>query len=153
MKFDEVDAKILDMLQTNSQLTLKELSTSLNLSISPVVERIKKMERSGVISKYVALLNIEKTGASQIIFCHISLPSYSPSISTFKDIIQSSEEVIECYHLAGNIDYQLKILVKDIASYDEFLKKIAKIPKLKVRFSSVVLHKEKFTTKVPIKLS
>jgi DNA-binding Lrp family transcriptional regulator len=152
MKLDEVDVKILDLLQSNSQLTFKELSTMLNLSISPIVERIKKMEKAGVIDKYVALLNMEHTGASQIIFCHVSLPLYSAGISKFKDMVQASEEVMECHHLAGNIDYQLKIIVKDIPDYDLFLKKLTQIPNLKVKYSSIVLHEDKFTTKLPINI-
>ncbi|MDI9879632.1 Lrp/AsnC family transcriptional regulator [Flectobacillus longus] len=148
---DPTDQQILQLLQQNAKLTIKELAEMLNLTTSPVFERIKRLEKDGVISGYVALVNPEKTGRGQVVFCNISMPIYThENIDTFEQIVQNMSEVIECYHLAGTVDYQLKVYVKDIKEYDGFLRRMAEIPSIKVHSSTVVLHHVKYTTAVPV---
>lgn len=148
---DKTDAQILSLLQKNAKLTIKELAEALHLTTSPIFERIKKLEKEGVISGYVALVDAEKAGKGQIVFCNVSMPIYTTeNIETFERLIQTLPQVMECYHLAGVVDYQLKVCVKDIKEYDSFLKELAKIQIIKVYSSTVVLHDVKYSTVVPI---
>lgn len=148
---DTIDKQLLNLLQKNAKLTIKDLSEELNLTTSPVFERIKRLEKEGVIENYVALVNAEKIDRGQIVFCNLSMPIYTKeNIEIFENIIKGLPQVLECYHLAGLVDYQLKVYVKDIKEYDEFLKLLAEIRIVKVHSSAVVLHDVKYTTVLPI---
>jgi DNA-binding Lrp family transcriptional regulator len=148
---DETDTRILMLLQQNAKLTIKELSEELNLTTSPVFERIKRLEKEGIISNYVALVNPEKVGKGQVVFCNVLMPVYTKeNINEFEQTVRQMPEVLECYHLAGTVDYQLKILVSDIKEYDNFLKNFAEIPVVKVHSSLVVLHDVKYSTTITI---
>lgn len=148
---DETDIRILMLLQQNAKLTIKELSEELNLTTSPVFERIKRLEKEGIISNYVALVNPEKVGKGQVVFCNVSMPVYTKeNINEFEETVRNMPEVLECYHLAGTVDYQLKVLVSDIKEYDNFLKNFAEISVVKVHSSVVVLHDVKYSTTISI---
>lgn len=148
---DNVDKQILGLLQKNAKLTIKELAEELNLTTSPIFERIKRLEKEGVIEGYVALLNPERVGKGQVVFCNVSMPIYTKeNIENFENIVRSMPQVLECYHLAGLVDYQLKVYVKDIKEYDDFLKQLAEIQIVKVHSSAVVLHDVKYSTIVQI---
>lgn len=148
---DNVDKQILGLLQQNAKLTIKELAEVLNLTTSPIFERIKRLEKEGVIEGYVALLNPERVGKGQVVFCNVSMPIYTKeNIENFEKIVRSMPQVLECYHLAGLVDYQLKVFVKDIKEYDSFLKQLAEIQIVKVHSSAVVLHDVKYSTVIQI---
>ncbi|GAB2643118.1 Lrp/AsnC family transcriptional regulator [Emticicia sediminis] len=148
---DNVDKQILGLLQKNAKLTIKELAEELNLTTSPIFERIKRLEKEGVIEGYVALLNPERVGKGQVVFCNVSMPIYTKeNIENFEHIVRSMPQVLECYHLAGLVDYQLKVYVKDIKEYDDFLKQLAEIQIVKVHSSAVVLHDVKYSTVIQI---
>lgn len=148
---DNVDKQILGLLQKNAKLTIKELAEELNLTTSPIFERIKRLEKEGVIEGYVALLNPERVGKGQVVFCNVSMPIYTKeNIENFENIVRSMPQVLECYHLAGLVDYQLKVYVKDIKEYDSFLKQLAEIQIVKVHSSAVVLHDVKYSTVIQI---
>lgn len=148
---DNVDKQILGLLQKNAKLTIKELAEELNLTTSPIFERIKRLEKEGIIEGYVALLNPERVGKGQVVFCNVSMPIYTKeNIENFENIVRSMSQVLECYHLAGLVDYQLKIFVKDIKEYDSFLKQLAEIQIVKVHSSAVVLHDVKYSTIIQI---
>lgn len=148
---DNVDKQILGLLQKNAKLTIKELAEELNLTTSPIFERIKRLEKEGVIEGYVALLNPEGVGKGQVVFCNVSMPIYTKeNIENFEKIVCSMPQVLECYHLAGLVDYQLKVFVKDIKEYDDFLKQLAEIQIVKVHSSAVVLHDVKYSTVIQI---
>lgn len=148
---DNVDKQILGLLQKNAKLTIKELAEELNLTTSPIFERIKRLEKEGVIEGYVALLNPERVGKGQVVFCNVSMPIYTKeNIENFENIVRSMPQVLECYHLAGLVDYQLKIFVRDIKEYDSFLKQLAEIQIVKVHSSAVVLHDVKYSTVIQI---
>jgi DNA-binding Lrp family transcriptional regulator len=148
---DNVDKQILGLLQQNAKLTIKELAEELNLTTSPIFERIKRLEKEGVIEGYVALLNPERVGKGQVVFCNVSMPIYTKeNIENFENIVRSMPQVLECYHLAGLVDYQLKVFVKDIKEYDSFLKQLAEIQIVKVHSSAVVLHDVKYSTVMQI---
>ncbi len=148
---DNVDKQILGLLQQNAKLTIKELAEELNLTTSPIFERIKRLEKEGVIEGYVALLNPERVGKGQVVFCNVSMPIYTKeNMENFENIVRSMPQVLECYHLAGLVDYQLKVFVKDIKEYDSFLKQLAEIQIVKVHSSAVVLHDVKYSTVIQI---
>lgn len=122
MVLDQLDKKLLLLLQTDTKKTTKELSLKLNLSVTAVYERIKKMEREGIISNYVAILNRNKIDKSFVVFCHIKLVQHSKEFLTkFESEVVQLDEVLECFHVSGDYDYILKILVKNMEEYREFM--------------------------------
>jgi Lrp/AsnC family leucine-responsive transcriptional regulator len=122
MILDAIDKKLLLLLQTDSKKTTKELSLKLNLSVTAVYERVKKLEREGVIDKYVALLNKSKVDKGFVVFCHLKLIQHSQEFLTkFESEVVKLSEVLECFHVSGDYDYILKIVVKDMDAYREFL--------------------------------
>ena len=120
---DATDKKILNHLQQNSKSNIKEIALKIGLTQTPTYERIKRLEKSGVIQHYVAVLNKEKVGYAVEVFCQVTLLVHSKKlISRFENAINKMDEVIECFHVAGNYDYLLKVVVKDMNSYQFFLK-------------------------------
>ncbi|WP_298140860.1 Lrp/AsnC family transcriptional regulator [Flavobacterium sp.] len=122
MQMDATDKKLLQLLQNDTKKTTKELSLKLNLSVTAVYERIKKLEREGIIDKYVALLNRNKINKGFVVFCHIKLIQHSKDFLTkFESEVVQLTEVLECFHVSGDYDYILKICVKDMEEYREFM--------------------------------
>lgn len=122
MQLDQIDKKILQKLQKNSKITNKELSSTLNLSVTAIFERIKRLERNKIISGYVAILHPEKVERSFMVFCQIKLIQHTKSnVMKFEAEVVKLPEVLECYHVSGEYDYILKVLVKDMEAYREFM--------------------------------
>jgi len=122
MRLDSIDKKLLSLLQNDSKQTSKQLSLQLNLSVTAVYERIKKLEKENVIKKYVALVDKEKVNKSFLIFCHVKLLQHSKEfLSNFEKEILKLAEVSECFHISGDYDYILKIHVTDMKEYREFM--------------------------------
>ena len=119
---DATDKKLLQLLQEDTKKTTAALSTKLNLSVTAVYERIKKLEREGIIAKYVALLNRNKINKGFVVFCHIKLIQHSKDFLTkFESEVVQLTEVLECFHVSGDYDYILKVCVKDMEEYREFM--------------------------------
>jgi len=119
---DTTDKKLLALLQQDTKKTTKELSLKLNLSVTAVYERVKKLERDGIIDKYVVLLNRNKINKGFVVFCHIKLIQHSKEfLTTFERQVVKLDEVLECFHVSGDYDYILKICVKDMEEYREFM--------------------------------
>ncbi len=119
---DIIDKNLLMLLQEDTKKTTKELSLKLNLSVTAVYERIKKLEREGVIEKYVALLNRNKIEKGFVVFCHIKLLQHSKDFLTkFESEVVKLDEVLECFHVSGDYDYILKVCVKNMEAYREFM--------------------------------
>ncbi len=122
MTLDIIDKKLLQLLQSDTKKTTKELSIKLNLSVTAVYERIKKLEREGIIASYVALLNRNKINKGFVVFCHIKLIQHSKEFLTiFESEVVKLDEVLECFHVSGDYDYILKICIKDMEEYREFM--------------------------------
>ncbi|MBF0694739.1 MAG: Lrp/AsnC family transcriptional regulator [Flavobacterium sp.] len=122
MTLDALDKKLLLLLQQDTKSTTKELSLKLNLSVTAVYERIKKLERGGIIAKYVALLDPVKIDKNFTVFCHLKLTQHTREfITKFESQVVKLDAVLECYHVSGDYDYILKIAVKDMDAYREFL--------------------------------
>ena len=148
---DTIDQQIIQLLQFNGKVTIKEIANKLNLTTSPVFERIKRLEENRVIKGYTALVDPKKVDKGQIVFCNVSMPDYTEkNIREFENKVDLMPEVLECYHFAGVVDYQMKVFVKDIDAYNKLLRKISLLPMVRVHSSVVVLRQIKYTTIVPI---
>jgi DNA-binding Lrp family transcriptional regulator len=148
---DTIDQQIIQLLQFNGKVTIKEIANKLNLTTSPVFERIKRLEEKKVIKGYTALVDPKKVNKGQIVFCNVSMPDYTEkNIKEFENKVDLMPEVLECYHFAGVVDYQMKVFVRDIDAYNEVLRKISLLPMVRVHSSVVVLRQIKHTTIVPI---
>ena len=119
---DKTDLQILRVLQTNSRLTTKELASRVNLSPTPVFERVKRLEANGYIKKYVAVLDPAKLNRGFVVFCSVKLIRLNRDIATeFTRIVREIPEVTECYNISGDYDYLLKIHAPDMKYYQEFI--------------------------------
>jgi len=119
---DITDRKLLYLLQEDSTRTTKELSVKLNLSVTAVYERVKKLEREGIVSKYVALIDRNKVNKGFVVFCHLKLIQHTKEYLTkFEQQVVKLDEVLECYHVSGDYDYILKIYVTNMEEYREFM--------------------------------
>ena len=119
---DAIDLRILRALQENARLTTKELAARVNLSTTPVFERLKRLEKDGWIKKYVAVLDAEKLGRGFMVFCSVKLKQMSRQVARdFVSIIRDIPQVAECYNISGEYDYLLKIQSPDMKYYNEFI--------------------------------
>lgn len=119
---DETDAKILHFLQQDATLKTRELSEKLNLSYTPVYERVRRLEKEGVIKKYVALVDREKIGRKLMAFCNIALKEHSKVMGEkFVKAVIAMPEVMECFNISGDYDFLLKVIVDDMSQYQQFL--------------------------------
>ncbi len=150
---DKTDRAILDLLQKNSDLTIQEISKSVYLSTTPCWKRINKLKMGGFIQKTVVILNTKKIHLNTTVFVFITIENHDQKkLALFSKTVEKIPEIVECHRMSGTIDYLLKIVTKDIESYDLFYKKlINRLPFLKVT-SNFVLEKIKQTSEVPIML-
>ncbi|HBG41906.1 MAG TPA: AsnC family transcriptional regulator [Porphyromonadaceae bacterium] len=119
---DETDIKLLTILQESSNLTTKEIASQVNLSPTPVFERIKKLEKEGYIKKYIAVLDEEKLNNGFAVFCNIRLKQHSKEYGKeFISAVMSIKEITECYNTSGEYDFMVKIHVKDMKHYQDFV--------------------------------
>ena len=148
MILDFTDKKLLNLLQHDSKQTTKQLSLQLNLSVTAIYERIKKLEKGNVIQKYVAIVNKNKIEKSFLVFCHIKLMQHSKEyVTTFEREVLKLEEVSECFHVSGAYDYILKVYVKDMDEYREFMvKKLTAIKYIGSTQSTFAIEEVKNTT-------
>ena len=152
MQLDETDKKILHKLQQNSKITNKVLSNGLSLSVTAIFERIKRLERNGVISGYVALVEPEKVGKAFMVLTQIKLVQHTKNnVIKFEAEVVKLPEVLECYHVSGEYDYILKVLVKDMEAYREFmLSKLTNLEHIGSTQSTFIISSVKSTTALPL---
>jgi len=148
MNFDKIDQQILMLLQKDATLKTKEVANSVGLSVTPTYDRIKRLEKEGIIKKYVAILDKKAIDKGVTVICHITLQKHEQSLlAMFEDDIKKVSEVMECFHIAGNYDYILKVIVPDLDSYTDFIKnKIAVIKNVSNVHSSFVMTEVKNET-------
>ena len=121
-KLDKTDLQLLRVLQQNARMTTKELAHEVNLSTTPVFERLKRLERDGIIKKYIAILDAEKLNQGFTVFCQVKLKQMNRDIAqSFVDVIKDIPEVSECYNISGNYDYLLKVHATDMRAYQSFV--------------------------------
>jgi len=148
MQVDETDWAILRALQRDAKVTTKELAAQLGLTVSPVYDRIRRLEQHGVIKRYTAVIDTHLVEKTMTTFCQVSMRYHSEAfIERFEQEIQKLDEVLECYHMAGQVDFLLKIQVKSLDDYHDFVKyKLSKIENIGVLNSTFVLKEIKHTT-------
>lgn len=151
-KFDLIDRKILRILQANAKITNAQLSIEVGLSPAPTLERVKKLEQSGLIKSYHAQLAADKIGLGVSTFVLVSLTGHNKdTIKVFVAAIADIEEVIECHHITGSGDFMLRVVAQDIASYQELmLEKISEISVVDNLQSMVILSTFKESKVLPL---
>ncbi|GAB3271406.1 Lrp/AsnC family transcriptional regulator [Larkinella harenae] len=152
MIVDKIDRQILALLQENAQLTIQEIGQRINLSKSPIHERIKRLERDGIIERYVTLLNKKKLGNLLVVFCHVTLDKQTrETFIVFDQTIAQLPEVMECNRVSGTFDYLLKIVVHDMETYNRFYQEqLSVIPGILNISSFFVMSEVKNTTVIPV---
>ncbi|MGJ5643289.1 Lrp/AsnC family transcriptional regulator [Formosa sp. S-31] len=129
IKLDDIDYKLIEALERDGKQSIKQLAEGVNLSITPVHERIKKLEASGVINKYTAVIDYNKLGKTLVVYCQVTLNSHQEEpFKAFEAYINTLDDVVEANYIAGTYDLLLKILLKDMNEYQEFvLRKLSKL--------------------------
>lgn len=152
INIDKINKKILNELQENCAITNSELSERLNLPATTVFDRVKKLEQNDIIAKRVAIVNPEKIGKETIAFVSLSLSGHSAkNVQKFWKAIEGLPEVLECYHIAGDNDFILKVIVSNIRSYEKFLlEKLTAIENIGKIKTSFVMSTIKYQTKIPV---
>ncbi len=118
---DSKDLAILNLLQQNARMTVKEIATKIHLSTTPVHERIKRLETNGVIKQYATLLDHTKVKKGLMVICYVSLKEHNKNAGVkFIKAILSMNEVIECYNISGEFDFMLKVVCEDMNAYYDF---------------------------------
>jgi Lrp/AsnC family leucine-responsive transcriptional regulator len=145
---DIPDVKILQLLQTDARLTNKELAHKLGKSLTPVFERVKRLQEQGYIKRYVAILDRKKVNRNLIAFTHVQLKEHSSTIlKNFESEVIKFDEVMECYHMTGAFDFILRIAIKDMEAYHEFLMhKLSRLPDIGTLQSFFVMSEAKHET-------
>ena len=149
---DRIDRRILRALQQDGRITFSELAKRVGLSTSPCLERVRRMEREGVIAGYTTLLNPKFLNAELIVFVQIRLTRTSQDIfERFKQAAIEIEEVQECYLISGNFDYLIKARVSDMGAYRHFLgTTLLKLPDVQESTSYAVMELVKETLNLPM---
>jgi len=118
---DKIDLSILKLLQENARATVKEIASKVHLSTTPVHERIKRMEQSGVIKQYATLVDHTKVKKGLMVICYVSLKEHSKNAGIkFIKSINALNEVVECYNISGEFDFMLKVVEENMDSYYDF---------------------------------
>lgn len=153
MQLDRYDRLILEKLQQQGRMPNQELADAINLSPSPCLRRVRQLEDSGVIDGYVALLNARKLGLTLLSFIQISLDKHTPErFASFERSVADFAEVLECHLITGqSADYLLKVIVKDMDDFQQFLlNKLTRIAGVSGVHSSFVLKSPVNTTALPV---
>lgn len=153
---DKLDRQILRSLQADGRATYEQLAEQVGLSPSAVLRRVKRLEESGVIDRYVALVKPEKVGLDLTAYLSVRLEKHTEShkrnpMDLFRASVQAWPEVVECAALTGEMDYFLRVVVQDMAHYSRFvMDTLLKHPSVQDCKTSFVLDRVKATTAVPV---
>jgi Lrp/AsnC family transcriptional regulator len=149
---DKIDRKILSLLQVDARLTIQEIGQQINLSKTPVHERIKRLEREGVIARYVTILDKRKLGNLLMVYCQVTLDKQTrDTFADFDNAVRELPEVLECNRVSGTFDYLLKIVSRDMETYNRFYQEqLSVIPGTLHISSFFVMAEVKNSTVVPV---
>jgi Lrp/AsnC family leucine-responsive transcriptional regulator len=149
---DAVDRKILEHLQVDGRMSLADLADKVGLSPSPCLRRVRMLERDGVISRYVAVLDQRAVGLPVSVFVSIRLERQrEESLNRFAKAVERWPEVLECYLMTGSRDYWLRVVVPDLAAYERFVKqKLTRLEGIASIESSFALEQVKYTNVLPV---
>lgn len=153
MNIDELDVKILNLLQTNAQYTYREIADKVNLSVTPIHDRIKRLEKEGFIQGYTTLLNKRKFGLALTVYCQVTLLKQTKEYSeVFNRAVAELPEILECQFVSGSFDYLLKIITPDMDSFHQFhQEKLSVIEGVSLINSFFVMSEVKSSSRLPIK--
>jgi Lrp/AsnC family leucine-responsive transcriptional regulator len=151
-KLDNIDRKILSILQVSGRTSLAELATEVGLSATPCLRRVRILERGGIISRYVAVLDQRAVGLPMSAFVSIKLEKQrEDALERFAKAIARWPEVLECYLMTGSRDYWLRVVVPDLDAYDRFVKqKLTRLDGIASIETSFALEQVKYTNILPI---
>jgi Lrp/AsnC family transcriptional regulator len=152
MTFDTIDLELLDLIQKDISMPIDELARRVGLTKTPCWRRVQKLEKTGVIRKKVALLDGGKLERSTSVFVQVKTRHHNKEwLEKFSTVVSSFPEVVGFYRMAGEYDYLLRVLVKDIPAYDEFYKKFIEATSLSDVTSNFAMEELKNTTEIPFK--
>lgn len=151
-ELDSTDLLILRELQDDGRLTIKELSQKVHLSVSPVYERVRRLEKAGYIKGYVAVLDADKLDCGFVAFCYLKLKQHThENALQIMESVQDIPEIVEVYNISGDFDFILKIYVQNMKQYQEFVMRIlGEIPAIGSLNSSFVLGEVKNSHQLPL---
>jgi|TARA_B110000879_G_scaffold191431_1_gene256593 Lrp/AsnC family leucine-responsive transcriptional regulator len=154
-KLDNHDRSILRLLQSNGKMGNQELAEKVNLSSSPCWRRVKKLEESGMINGYVAMLNPKSLGLTAMAYVHIALLDHrQQTIETLDKFVEAQEQIVECSSITGPNDYLLKIIEKDTESLEKFImQKLLRLGIVRSSTTNLILRQKKYTTALPLQLA
>ena len=148
---DAIDRKILAVVQQDASLSVAEIGTRVGLSSTPCWKRLQRLEANGVITRRVALIDPEKVGLGITVFVSIETGDHSQDwLAKFAEVVGAMPEVMEFYRMAGDVDYMLRVVVRDMPGYDTFYKKLIGAVPLKNVTSRFAMERIKSTTALPI---
>jgi Lrp/AsnC family transcriptional regulator len=150
-RLDAIDRKILTVLQDDASLSVAEIGDRVGLSSTPCWKRIQRLEADGVILRRVALVDQNKIGLGISVFVSVESADHPETwLKTFAEAVSAMPEVMECYRMAGDVDYMLRVVVADMQSYDVFYKKLIGVVSLKNVTSRFAMEKIKSVTALPV---
>ncbi|MDA9095779.1 Lrp/AsnC family transcriptional regulator [Porticoccaceae bacterium] len=154
-QLDNHDRSILRLLQSNGKMGNQELAEKVNLSSSPCWRRVKKLEESGMINGYVAMLNPKSLGLTAMAYVHIALLDHrQQTIETLDKFVEAQEQIVECSSITGPNDYLLKIIEKDTESLEKFImQKLLRLGIVRSSTTNLILRQKKYTTALPLQLA
>ncbi|MGP1353672.1 MAG: Lrp/AsnC family transcriptional regulator [Parasphingopyxis sp.] len=150
-KIDETDRRILALLQTDATLSLEKIGERLSLSVNNVWRRVKRLEADGVIARRVALIDPEAVGLNVTVFVAIKTSDHSEDwLKAFATAARALPEVVELYRMAGDVDYFVKLLVRDVGDYDRVYRKLIATAPMSDVSASFAMERIKFDTALPL---
>ncbi|MEE9427142.1 MAG: Lrp/AsnC family transcriptional regulator [Paracoccaceae bacterium] len=152
---DHHDRQLLRLLQKNAKISSQDLAEKLGLSLSPVWRRVRKLESSGIIDRYVTMLNPRKLGLNTMAYVHVSLMEHTEeAIAAFDRFVAEQDQVIECSSVTGADDYLLKVVAKDPEGLETFLmQKMLRLGIVRSSTTHFVLRQKKYSTELPLGLA
>lgn len=150
-KLDSIDQAILNLLQRDATLSIQDIAEHINITVSPCWRRIQNLEKNGLIEKRVALLNRQKLALDIDVFVFIRTREHNDEwLEIFSQTLQKMNEVCEAYRMSGDVDYLLRVVVRDIQAYDAFYKRLVSEIKFADVSSSFAMERIKHTTELPL---
>ena len=152
MNLTAQDVKILDLMQRNADRSSAEVADILNMSQSPCWRRINRLEKEGVIKKKVAILDRQALNMNLVAFTTINLSTVGRrNMELFENAVNQLPEVVECYTMTGSWDYMLKVVVRDIRQYEQFVRnRLLEVPMIGELHSHISVTEIKNTTELPL---
>lgn len=148
---DQIDKQILHLLQHDTTLSTAAIAEKVGLSPTPCWRRVQNMEKAGIIRARVALLDRDKLNLGIDVFVTIQTNQHNNEwLTRFGEAIQALNEVVECYRMSGDVDYMLRVVVKDIGAYDQFYKRLIEHSEVTNVSSSFAMERMKYTTELPL---